>query len=244
MKAYGFIFARGGSKGVPGKNIKPLCGKPLIAHAIETGLHTGLLEKIVVSTDSEEIAAVARQYGAEVPFLRPAELASDTAPEILAWKHAVRFLQDRGETFDVFVSLPATVPLRTPEDVRRCLERYQEGDCDIVITCMESPHNPYFNMVRLDADHNAGLAFEAEGKPARRQDAPVVYAMTAVAYVTSPQYILHTSRIWDGRVKAVVVDRINGTDIDSQVDFALAEFFMSRRAAGPGFLSIQSGSQR
>lgn len=232
MKAYGFVFARGGSKGLPGKNIRPLCGKPLIAWSIEVGLSCERIDKMIVSTDSEEIAAIARQYGAEVPFLRPVELATDHAAEVLAWRHAVRFLQGRGDNFDLFVSLPATAPLRTKEDICRCIDLYLEGDCDMAMVCTESHRSPYFNMVSLDAAGFARIAVTREGKRyVRRQDAPQVYDITTVCYVTTPEVILSDKNVWDegGRVKAVLVDKVSAIDIDDLMDFETAEYFMTKR---------------
>ena len=228
MKTYGFIFARGGSRGLPGKNIKLLCGKPLIAHAIEAGLASRCLEKIIVSTDNEEIAGVARQYGAEVPFMRPVELAADTCPESLAWSHAINFMFDAGENFDVMVSIPATAPLRQPSDISRCVDMFGRGDCDMVITCTESHRNPHFNMVYLDENGNAHVAFPLNPPPTRRQDAPQYYDMTTVAYFTSPEYVLSQSTA-SRRVKAVIVDKVNAIDIDDMTDFEIAEHFMRKR---------------
>lgn len=232
MKSYGFIFARGGSKGVPKKNIKLLCGKPLIAYAIEAGLQSGILEKIIVSTDSEEIAAVAREYGAQTPFLRPAELASDTAAEMLAWRHAVSFLAEHGETFDTFVSIPATAPLRTPEDVRRCVAVFEQGDCDFVITCAKANHYPPFNIITLDAGGYADISMRLDPPPVRRQDVPRYFVITPVAYVTTPRYIENNLSLWNGRVKAVEVSRDRAIDIDEALDFEMAEFFMKKRLQG------------
>ena len=233
MKTYGFIFARGGSKGIPHKNIRPLCGKPLIAYAIEAGLESGCVEKMIVSTDSEEIADTARRYGGEVPFIRPAELASDHASEWLAGQHAIRFLQERGDDFQVFLSLPATAPLRTPEDIRRCVSLFQKGDCDMVVTCTEARRSPYFNMLVMDERGDAKLACTADNAaPIRRQDAPAVYDMTTVAYVSSPSHILSSCSLWSGRVKAVTVDKINAIDIDDPMDWDIAELFMSKRMEG------------
>lgn len=228
MKTYGFIFARGGSKGLPGKNIRLLNGKPLIAWAIEAGKKSGMLDRIIVSTDSEDIAAAARTYGAETPFMRPAELATDTASEWLAWQHAVRFFHDKGDHFDIFVSLPATAPLKTPENIRDCIDLYSRGKCDAVITCMEASRSPYFNMISIDKDGYANIAIEGN-KLGRRQDAPKVYDVTTVAYVTSPQYILASSHLMDGKIKAQQVDRISGVDIDEAIDFEIAEFLMKKR---------------
>lgn len=229
MSIYGFIFARGGSKGLPGKNIKELCGKPLIAWAIEAGKATGLLDRIIVSTDSEEIAAVARAYGAETPFLRPKELASDTAPENLSWRHAINFLRNRGDSFDTMVSLPATAPLRTPESVIKSIEIYREGGCDAVVVCKEASRSPYFNMVKLDDNGYADVVIRPSSAVGRRQDCKPVYDMTTIAYVTSPDFALNNPYLWDGKVKIHLVDRVTGLDIDDALDFELAEYFMAKR---------------
>ena len=128
MKAVAFIFARGGSKGLPGKNIRPLGGKPLIAWSIEHALAIKRIARVIVSTDSEEIAAVARDYGAEVPFIRPAELARDDSPEWLAWRHALNFLRETtGELPEVMVSVPTTAPLRLALDIENCLDEYEKA---------------------------------------------------------------------------------------------------------------------
>ena len=123
MKVVAFIFARGGSKGLPGKNIRPLGGKPLIAWSIEHALAVKRIERVIVSTDSEEIAAVARDYGAEVPFIRPAELAQDDSPEWLSWRHALNYLgETTGALPEVMVSVPTTAPLRLAIDIENCLD--------------------------------------------------------------------------------------------------------------------------
>ena len=128
MKTVAFIFARGGSKGLPGKNIRPLVGKPLIAWSIEHALAVKRIERIIVSTDSEEIATVARNYYAEVPFFRPAELAQDDSPEWLAWQHALNYLfETSGVLPEVMVSVPTTAPLRLAIDIENCLDEYEKG---------------------------------------------------------------------------------------------------------------------
>ncbi|MDC0335480.1 acylneuraminate cytidylyltransferase family protein [Pseudodesulfovibrio sp.] len=225
MKTYGFIFARGGSKGVPGKNIKMLGGKPLIAWSIDAGKESGLLERIIVSTDDEEIAEVAREYGAEVPFMRPAELASDTAPEWLAWQHAIEAV----DPFDIFVSLPATSPLRTVNDVVDCVELYKQGDCDMVITAYKASHHPSYDMVYEDENGHAQLVLPPDKAIHRRQDTMEVLNMTTIAYVTSPEFVLNHDSMYEGRMKTVVVPEERGVEIDTMTDFALTEFWLSRR---------------
>ena len=225
-KVFAFIFARGGSKGLPRKNIRPLAGKPLIAHAIETARASRHIQRVIVSTDDEEIAAIARAHGAEVPALRPSELASDTAAEWLAWRHAITELA--GAPFDVFVSIPPTAPLRSVADVDACIETLLGGDCDIVITASEAHRNPYFNMITRATDGTARIVIAPEGKVTRRQDAPAVYDVTTVAYAARPDFILRESGIFAGRVKAVLIPAERALDIDTQLDFDFAEFLLGR----------------
>ncbi|MFT3858154.1 MAG: acylneuraminate cytidylyltransferase family protein [Aquabacterium sp.] len=220
-----FVFARGGSKGLPRKNVLPLGGKPLIAHAIDTAHAVGRISKVIVSTDDEEIADVARRAGAEVPFMRPPGLATDDAPEWLAWQHAIRFMRDAGEKLDVFLSLPATSPLRLPADVARCLDMLEQPGTDIVITVREAERSPYFNMVRKQADGTVRLALE--GQYHRRQDAPVLFDITTVAYAARADFILSANRIFDGKVRAVEVPRERALDIDTAFDLTVGEALLA-----------------
>ncbi|AMK11488.1 cytidylyltransferase domain-containing protein [Pseudodesulfovibrio indicus] len=224
MKRYGFIFARGGSKGVPGKNIRPLAGLPLIGHAIKAGRDSGMLDRIIVSTDDPKIAEVAEELGAEVPFLRPAELARDDTPEWLAWRHAV----DMVDQFDLFVSLPCTAPLRIGQDVRNCIELFERGGCDMVVTARPAERHPSFNMVTLAEDGYAAIAMPPGATITRRQDAPPVFDLTTVCYVTTPDFIRRRESVFQGRVKAVIVPPERALDIDTEQDFAFAQFMMER----------------
>lgn len=233
MKPYivGFIFARGGSKGVPRKNIRLLAGKPLIAYAIETAFQSEFIDRIVVSTDDQEIAQVARDYGAEVPFLRPKELAQDNSPEWLAWRHAIHVLNeiDTGKQLDVFVSIPTTAPLRAVEDVDNTIKIFLESDADIVITIKKAGRHPSFNMVTLDEKNYAKLVLPLDKGITRRQDAPLVYDITTVAYVGNPKFIMESNNIFKGKVKAAIIPEERGLDIDTELDFQFAEFLMSKR---------------
>ena len=221
-----FIFARGGSKGLPRKNLLPLAGKPLVVHAIDTALALPRIAKVVVSTDDEEIAEVARCAGAYIPFMRPKELATDNAPEWLAWQHAIRSLRDAGEQLDVFLSLPTTSPLRLPADVDCCLNTLAQGDSDIVITVREAERSPYFNMVRRDPDGSLRLA--VEGQFHRRQDAPQLFDMTTVAYAAKADYILSANSIFDGKVRAVQIPRERALDIDTELDLLMGRFLIDK----------------
>jgi len=223
-----FIFARGGSKGVPGKNIRSLAGKPLIAHAIETALQSDYVERVIVSTDDEAIAQVAREYGAETPFMRPNYLASDTSAEWLSWQHALKYLQGKGSLPDLFLSVPTTSPLRDVTDLDACIRKLMKGDHDIVITASESARSPYFNMVRL-VNGQVELAVKPDTSISRRQDAPQFFDMTTVAYAAKPSFILENSSMFDGSVGLVEVPEERALDIDTLLDFKVADFLMRER---------------
>ena len=220
MKTFAFIFARGGSKGVPGKNIRSLGGKPLLAHSIEIAQNINEISRIFVSTDDQDIADVGIKYGAEV-INRPTEFAQDDSPEWLAWLHAVEWLESKGELFDRFVSLPTTSPLRNKGDVIKCLNLLDK-QTDIVVTMTDTSRSPYFNMVSKE-DGYIKLLMESKEGYSRRQDVPKVYDMTTVAYVTRPNFIKSNEKLFDGRVKAVLVPKERAIDIDDEVDFTVAE---------------------
>lgn len=230
MNTVGFIFARGGSKGLPGKNIRPLAGKPLIAWSIEHAFSVKKIERLIVSTDSEEIATIARQYGAEVPFIRPSELAQDNSPEWLAWRHALNYLVETdGSLPNIMVSMPTTAPLRLPIDIENCLLEYEKGDVDIVITITDAHRSPYFNMVKTDPTGRVTLINPPRQSIARRQDAPTVYDMATVCYVVDPAFVMNHNSIFEGRVRAIHVPKERAIDIDTMLDFHVAEVYLSHK---------------
>jgi len=226
MKICAFVFARGGSKGLPGKNIRPLAGKPLIAWSIEIAKELSQVKHVFVSTDEGKIADVAREFGAAI-INRPKELATDNAPEWLAWQHAVKWVQDEYAPFDIFLSLPATAPLRSKYDVERCVWAL-DNDTDIVMTMAESERNPWFNMVTRNSDGFIHTVIPNDGTITRRQDAPVTYDLTTVAYATRPDFVLTASNPWDGRVRGVIISKRNALDIDTINDFMLAEYLIRK----------------
>lgn len=228
-----FIFARGGSKGLPGKNIKPLAGKPLIAHSIAIARACPRIETVIVSTDDAAIADTARQWGAEVPFMRPAELATDIAPEWLAWRHAIEWFERERGAFDVFLSLPPTSPFRAVADVDACIDALAaDTRADAVITVREAERSPYFNMVSLDPQGYAGLVMPPACGIARRQDAPRVYDITTVAYAVRPAYVRRADRLFAGAVRSVEVPAERALDIDTPYDFELAQAIAMIRSDG------------
>jgi len=230
MNMIAFIFARGGSKGLPGKNIRSLAGKPLIAWSIEHALAVKRIERVIVSTDSQEIADVARQYGAEVPFIRPKELALDDSPEWLAWQHALEYLKKTEEVFpEAILSVPTTAPLRAVIDLNNCLDEYEKGNIDVVVTVTEALRSPYFNMVKKNADGTIDLVIPPSNALTRRQDAPSVYDMATVAYVLRTEFVMTHQSIFEGRVAAVDVPLERAIDIDTITDFKMAEFYLSQQ---------------
>jgi N-acylneuraminate cytidylyltransferase len=230
MRAVAFIFARGGSKGLPGKNIRSLGGKPLIAWSIQHALAVKRIERIIVSTDSEEIGSVARDFGAEVPFLRPTELAKDNSPEWLAWRHALNYVRrTTGQLPEVMVSVPTTAPLRLALDIDNCLDEYEKGGADMVITVTDSNRSPYFNMVQTNSDGTVGLVIPPQSIVERRQDAPTVFDMTTVCYVANSEFVMTHNATFEGRVRAINVPAERAIDIDTLLDFQIVESLLKIR---------------
>ena len=225
MRTFAFIFARGGSKGIPRKNLELLGGKPLLVWSIEMGQSLTEVEKVFVSTDDAEIEEVAKDFGAEV-LQRPSHLAQDESPEWLAWQHAIQIVQDKHGIFDLFLSLPTTAPLRTQEDVRKCLALLDENT-DVVITLTPASRIPWFNMVSTDDSGNLRLL--VEGNYNRRQDGPEAYDVTTLAYVLRPGFILTHERIWEGRVKGFKIPKERALDIDVPLDLEIARYLHRKR---------------
>lgn len=225
-----FIFARGGSKGVLRKNIRPVAGKPLIAWSIEAARKSRFVTRVIVSTDDEEIAGIARAHGAEVPFMRPAELAGDAAPEWLAWRHALKHFgcSATDGPLDVFLSVPATAPLRLPQDLDRCIETLLGTDADAVVTVRPAARHPSFNMLTLDSCGHARIAMPLHAIT-RRQDAPTVYDMTTVAYAVDPTFIFRSEGLFDGIVRTIQIPEERALDIDSEWDLKIADLVLRER---------------
>lgn len=222
MRNFAFIFARGGSKGLPGKNIKPLAGKPLLQYSIDTALASDLIEQVFVSTDDQAIAQVAIEGGA-ILIERPAELATDQSPEWLSWRHAVEWATEHYGSFDGFVSLPATSPLRSQEDVEAAILKRQAETADICIAVTPASCSPYFNMVKYNEAGFVELVNQPEGEVSRRQDAPKVFDITTVVYATTPEFVLNSYGLFSGKVASIEVPKARAVDIDDIYDFRLAE---------------------
>jgi len=225
MSTIATICARGGSQGLPGKNIRPLHGKPLIAWTIEQALACPAIQGVYVSTDDPAIAEVARSYGAEVPGFRPAGLATSAAPKLPVIAHLVGEVEAAGVSVSRIVDLDPTSPLRNLADIDACLELL-DADTDCVITAYPAEKNPYFNMVELDADGLAGLSKPLGTAVTGRQQAPAVYAMNASIYVWHRRSL--DKGIWAGRTRLHVMPRERSIDVDSLIDFELVELIMAK----------------
>lgn len=222
MTTHGFIFARGGSKGLPRKNVRPLGGKPLICYSIDTALKMKKLSKVFVSTEDDEIAEIASAAGAII-IKRPIELAGDKSPEWLAWQHAIKWVEEKYGDFDEFVSLPATSPLRNVSDIERSLTKRSASKADICISVTPANRSPFFNMVKLSSDDTVELVNQPDVKLFRRQDTPEVFDITTVVYCASTHFILNNNNLFDGCVTSIEVPKERAVDIDDIYDFELAE---------------------
>ena len=226
MKTFAFIFARGGSKGVPGKNIRILGGVPLLAHSIEVARQIPQIQDIFVSTEDRRISEIAQEWNSTV-IPRPKKLAQDESSEWLAWQQAVEWVEKEKGEFDVFISLPATSPLRNRNDVENCLNKLDEVT-DMVVTITGTNRSPWFNIIQLTQEGYVKLLIEGEKHYTRRQDVPQAYNMTTVAYVTRPSFIRQACGIFEGRTKAVEIPEERALDIDTELDFQIADFLFSR----------------
>lgn len=223
------IGARGGSKGLAGKNIRPMLGKPLIGWSIEQALRCPEITRVVVSTDSEAIADVARSFGADVPFMRPAELANDTAGKWGVWQHALEACDRHyAEPIDLFVDLDCTSPLRDVDDISRAIAQFQGAGVDAVFSVCEARKNPYFNMLEIE-DGTLRMCKQLPGPVVRRQDAPRVFEHVASIYVLSPAYLRRGTGLLSGRTQGYDIGAAKSLDVDSEFDFELIEFLMRKR---------------
>lgn len=221
------IPARGGSKGVPRKNIKPLEGKPLIVHTIEQALKSRYIDRTIVSTEDEEIAGISLSCGAEVPFKRPQELSSDNAGTLDVLLHSIRWLEEKDKYgFDILVLLHTTAPLREVRDIDACIELMIETRADNVFSVTAAHRNPYFNMVELGLDGKVRLS--KQGSYESRQSAPPVYDMNSSIYVWWKEVLKREKKIFLDESRIYVMPKERSIDIDDDFDFRIAEFVICK----------------
>lgn len=217
------IPARSGSKSVKDKNIRPLGGRPLMAWSIKAGLACKQIDKIVVSTDSDKYAQLAKFYGAEI-LMRPKELATDEAPMIPVLHHALNHFPA-----DLVILLDPTSPFRTVKDIETCLEKIKLPETDSVVTVTQAEHNPYFIMGKISDDYWQPLFTD---KITRRQNAPEVFQLNAAVYVIKPG-VIKLGKIFTDKTRTVVMPPERSVHIDTELDFKLAEFLIKERYVKP-----------
>ena len=220
------ICARGGSKALPRKNILPFCGRPLIAWTIEQALSCPDILEVYVSTDDVEIAKVAAKCGAKVPYVRPAHLASDSAPKIPAIEHLVSHLESLGVQAARIVDLQPTSPLRTVDDISAAIAFDPLGE--LTVSVCEPSHNPYYTLVEMQREGSLALCKPSD--VVARQAAPVVYGINGSIYVWSREALAHAAirGFWSVKMRPFLMPRIRSIDIDTAEDFELAEWLQSR----------------
>ena len=227
MSVIATICARGGSVGLPRKNIKNLHGKPLICYSIEQAQECGFIDKIFVSTDDQEIASIAEKAGAVVPFIRPKALAQNETSKLDVIQHLVNELEHQNQAVDVIIDLDVTSPLREVEDIKNCYDMLT-SDVDLVITGYESLKNPYFNMVEENQHGFVELSKKSSTHYTARQSVPKVYAMNASIYVWHKSSL--AKGLWGNqKIKIYEMPHERSIDIDTPFDWKLVHLLMSEK---------------
>jgi len=227
LNILGVITARGGSKGIPGKNIKMLGGKPLIAYTVEVAKKSNLITDLIISTDDEKIADIAKQYGVEVPFMRPKELAEDNTPHLPVMQHAISFMEDKlGIVFDYVVILQPTSPFRTIEDIDETLQKLisQDADSAVSLVEIESREHP-IKAKKVEGDEVLPYCME-EKEGTRRQDLPVAYKRSSAVYAMRRDLVIKDNKIFGDNIVGHIVPKERSIDIDEPFDWLKAEYML------------------
>ncbi len=227
MKPLVIIPARGGSKGIPGKNIKPLHGKPLIHYTIEVARAVFSDAQILVSTDSEEIRKCAEETGLSVPFLRPAELSTDTAGTYEVLLHAIEFSTQNGYAPDTIVLLQPTSPFRTAVHLREALESFERNPVDMLVSVKETASNPYY--VLFEENEEGYLRKSKTGNFTRRQDCPAVWELNGSIYIISVESLKNGPVSEFERVVKYEMDSFASLDLDTPLDWKTAELLLNEK---------------
>ena len=223
------IPARGRSKGLPNKNIKELCGKPLIAWTIEQTELCSDIDQVVVSTDDEDIAKVANKYGAEVPFIRSAGLATDTASSIDVIFHALEwFKKHEGYHPDYILLLQPTSPLRTAKDIEGAIQTLKDKNAQAIVSVCETDHHPWWSNI-LPEDDNVKDFLRPEILNKRRQDLPICYRLNGAIYLSGTEYLYDHNGFFGPDTFAYRMPKERSVDIDIDFDFKLASFLLEER---------------
>lgn len=224
------IFARGGSKGVPNKNLRIVAGKSLLQRAIEDALSIKGVTNVYCSTDSTQIADEALKHGALVPWLRPSELAQDNSKEWDSWSHLIKWLNTEEIYPTYLVTVPTVSPLRSLEDLDSSVDLALSSRADVVMAVSEANRNPWFNMVTINREtQQVRLVNEPNTKIYNRQAAPVVYDVSTVTFIIKCEFLLKSSSIYDGITRALVLPRSQCIDIDTEDDIEYADYLLRKR---------------
>ncbi|WP_406700175.1 acylneuraminate cytidylyltransferase family protein [Singulisphaera sp. Ch08] len=231
MKVLGVVTARGGSKGIPRKNVLPLCGKPLLQYTAEAALASRRLTRVVLSTDDPEIAEVGYRCGLDVPFLRPPELAGDTSPSLPVVRHAVQQVEAEDDVYEAICLLQPTHPLRRPELIDACIETLEAGEFDAVVTILPIPlvYNPHWAYFR-DVDGRLHLSTGEPEPVPRRQDLPPAYHREGSVYVTLRDILMEDQSLYGKRLGGFAVDPTWSVNIDGPEDWERAEALVRAEA--------------
>lgn len=224
----GVIPARGGSKGVPHKNIKEIADKPLLAYTIEAAAESGIFERLIVSTDSEEIAAVAKRYGAEVPFLRPEGIAGDMISSDAVILHALQFYERQDLHFEEVCKLQPTSPLRTARDLVEAYNIFHEGGWNFLVSVCECEHSPLW-CGTLDKENSMDDFLKEEVIQSCRQKLPRYYRLNGAIYMAKTEAFLKNQSFFGKKGKAYIMPQERSIDIDSVLDFQIAELIMKNQ---------------
>jgi len=225
MTSICFIGARGGSKGVKRKNIRLLNEKPLIAHTIESALDSECFKHVIVSTDDEEIASIAKKYGAEIPYLRPKKFATDHSGMSDVLIHGIKKLNSLGYSFDILVNRDCTVPFIDIKDIQGALSLFKKTNCNGVYSVYRQHQNPYFNMMEINSNGYLQLSKKLKHKIIRRQDAPIVYQLNGL-FVIRPNSLLKFSSTIMPKILPYEISPEHGFMIDTELEFKLAEVLL------------------
>lgn len=227
----GHIGVRAGSKGVKDKNMRMLCGKPLLQYSLDQLLDHAMVDAVVLSTDGPDMYAFGQERGTLDIGLRPDELASDTASKWDVWRHALDASEAvLGKAVTHFVDLDATSPLRVPTDITNAIDLFNAEKPDMVMSCTPAKKNPYFNLVELDENGGLQVSKPLPGNVVARQQAPLVYEHAASTYVVAPEYLRRANFLYEGKVIPYVMPAERCVDIDEQEDFDYVEWRMTREA--------------
>ncbi len=230
-----YIPARSGSKGIKDKNIIDLCGKPLIAYTIEAARQSKYIDRLIVSTDSAEYASVARKYGAEVPFLRPVELATDTSPEMHTTLHLMEWLEKEGlAAFDIIIRLQGTSPLRTAKDIDGALTLFFHKNADTIIGVCEARTTP-LAMNTLPADHSMHDFIPEWIKNKNRQELPTYYQLNGAIFIANWKFIREQKSWFSGKSYAYIMPQERSVDIDNPLDLEFAKFLLENKLKSKEF---------